>query len=85
MKVETDSSERIDKYISSLDIGLTRSRVQKLIEEEKIFVNGKPCNKKTAVKNGDAIEIEIPEPEITEAIPQKIPDTFLKFLLNKTL
>ena len=63
---------RLDKCISEMNSELTRSRIQKLIEEGCVRVNGKDTNKKTAVKAGDEIEIEIPEPEILEAIPQNI-------------
>lgn len=64
---------RIDKYLASLKNNLTRSYIQKLIEDGDIRVNGKACNKKTSVKDGDIIEMEIPEPQELEAIPQDIP------------
>jgi len=64
---------RIDKYLASLDNGLTRSYIQKLIEDKCITVNQKVCDKKTTVKNGDTIETQIPEPEELKAVPQDIP------------
>lgn len=66
------SGLRLDKCISEMTDGLTRSRIQKLIEDGCVIVNGSNANKKTAVKAGDIIEIEIPEPEILEAVPQNI-------------
>ena len=48
---------RIDKYLASLENGLTRSYIQKLIEDGCVKVNGELCNKKTTVKDGDTIRI----------------------------
>lgn len=66
------SGLRLDKCIAQINGELTRSRIQKLIEDNCVKVNGEASNKKTAVKAGDIIEIEIPEPEILEAVPQNI-------------
>ncbi len=65
--------KRIDKYLSEVDESLTRSRVQKLIEDGFVFINGKECNKKTAVKKGDVINVNIPEPVVLNAVAQDIP------------
>ena len=40
-KVE-DENSRLDKYITDKNSKYSRSIVQKLIEENKILVNGKP-------------------------------------------
>jgi len=73
IKVTEVNPVRIDKYLASLDNGLTRSYIQKLIEDKCITVNQKVCDKKTTVKNGDTIETQIPEPEELKAVPQDIP------------
>ena len=73
LTVQTDKAERTDKYISENIPELTRSRVQKLISENHVTVNGKPCSKKLSVNKGDEITVEIPEPEILKAVPQDIP------------
>lgn len=73
IKVTDIKPERVDKYLASLDIGLTRSYIQKLIEDGCIKVNGEICSKKTSIKNGDIIETEIPEPEELKAVPQNLP------------
>lgn len=70
--VEEDC-KRIDKYLSDSDESLTRSRIQKLIEDGLVLVNDNPCNKKTSLKKGDIIKICIPEPVTLNAVPQDIP------------
>lgn len=67
-----DSAERLDKFIAD-NSEISRSFAAKLAEDGKISVNGKTAGKKTKLKNGDKIVIEIPEPETLEAIPQDIP------------
>lgn len=46
IKVETQNPVRLDKFLANSQSDLTRSRIQKLIENGNITVNGKVCNKK---------------------------------------
>ncbi|MBQ5991226.1 MAG: RluA family pseudouridine synthase [Clostridia bacterium] len=56
---ETEAS-RIDAYLAA-NTDLTRSKLQKLIKEGAVALNGKPCRANSAVRPGDAIRILIPE------------------------
>ena len=64
--------ERIDSYIASVT-ELSRSNVQKLIEGGAILVNGKTCKANYKLRAGDVAEIQLPEPEDIEALPENIP------------
>ena len=64
--------QRIDKLVSE-QTELTRSAVQGLIEKGMITVGGKPAAKNYKAKNGDIIEVEIPEPEILDVKAEDIP------------
>lgn len=64
---------RLDKYLSGLDLGLTRTAIQGLIEEGNILVNGKKVVKNYKQKNGDIINITIPETEEFEVVAENIP------------
>lgn len=70
---ETSANARIDKYISENAENMTRSAVQKLIAEGCVSVNGKIPDKNMKLKAGDKITINLPEPEICEALPENIP------------
>ena len=73
-KIEENSANaRIDKYISENAENMTRSAVQKLIAEGCVTVNGKIPDKNLKIKTGDEIKINLPEPEICEALPENIP------------
>lgn len=64
---------RLDKWIASLDIGLTRCAVQGLIATEHVTADGKPISKNFRPKPGMKIAVCIPPPEEIEVIPQDIP------------
>ncbi len=67
-----DAGRRLDQYLSE-QCALTRSAVQKLCEEGNILRGGRPAGKNEKLKAGDLIEITIPDPEPTEALPENIP------------
>ena len=84
-----DKGKRIDLWLAENLTDISRSRVQKLISEEQIFVNGEVCtNKKTPLKLGDEVIINIPVPVSSELVPENIPldilyeDEFL-IIINK--
>ncbi|MFA5659137.1 MAG: RluA family pseudouridine synthase [Oscillospiraceae bacterium] len=64
---------RIDKFISSLEIDLSRSAVQKLIEDGNVIVNSCRVSKSFKLSKGDRIEIIIPEPEKLDVKAQDLP------------
>ena len=57
-----DAKKRLDVIVSEA-AKISRSAAQKLIEGGEVLVFGKPENKKYTAKEGDVIEISIPEPE----------------------
>jgi 23S rRNA pseudouridine1911/1915/1917 synthase len=76
--IEEYNNIRIDKALSCLTDDLTRSHIQKLIEEEYIFVNGEVVtNKKNVVKTDDKIVVEIP---IAKELNIKAEDIELNFV-----
>ena len=56
------TGERVDRFLSAQDTGLTRSAVQKLIEDGGVTVGGKKVSKNYKLHNGDSVEIIIPDP-----------------------
>lgn len=64
---------RIDKYIADNEQSLTRTAAARLIEQGKVFVNGKTVGKNYKLKKADAIAVEIPDPVVYEAKPENIP------------
>lgn len=57
-----EEGQRIDKYLSVMIEGKSRSFVQGLIEEKKVKANSKVIKSNYKLKKGDFIEVEVPEP-----------------------
>ena len=69
-----EKTERLDRYLSSEIPDLSRSRVQKLIEEGHVLLNDKVCtSKKINLTEGDRILVEIPAVQPLELVAQDIP------------
>ena len=67
-----EAGSRLDALAAQVT-GLSRARVQKLIEDGCVTLNGKPAAKKDKPNPGDEIEIVLPESEDADAQPEDIP------------
>lgn len=70
---EEDNGKRIDKYLSSVLDGKSRSYIQGVIDDGKVNVNGKIVKSNYKLKIKDIVNLEIPEPTELEVIPENIP------------
>ena len=75
--VEDQLGTRLDQYLAAQLPELSRARIQALIKDGEITVNGKATKAKTPVERNMRIEVSIPEPEPAEAQPQDIPISVL--------
>lgn len=69
---QTTAGERIDKALSMLSAEWSRSQIATWISEDRITVNGEEIKAKYKVREGDVIEIDVPEPEPLEVIPENL-------------
>lgn len=73
-KIRQDEQNiRLDKIIANIDNSISRTSVQRLIEEGKILVNEKQEKPSYKVNEGDIIKIEKEEPQEIDLKPQEIP------------
>ena len=68
-----DEGERLDKSICAFAPELSRSFVQKVLDDGGVTVNGRVRKKSYPVEVGDFVEIVAPELKEIEAVPQNIP------------
>ena len=67
------TGERLDRYLAEQLPDLSRSRLQKLIEQGNVHVNGEVCtSKKAVVQQGDWIQIEVPDAQPLALLPQEM-------------
>ena len=72
--VEAEAAgQRIDRFLSGEDTGLSRSALQSLVADGHVRCNGKAVAKSLKLKPGDIILLEIPDAKPIEAVPQEIP------------
>ncbi len=65
---------RLDLWLSNHLTDISRSHVQKLIEQGNITLNNEICNnKKIKVKIGDRLQVNLPDPKPLELQPEPIP------------
>jgi len=69
-----EANLRLDKYLAvELEAVLSRSAVQRLIDEGKVAVGGRKQKASYKVQSGDLIEIEIPPRPVYEITAEKLP------------
>ena len=71
--LEDDVGNRIDAYITKLDLDLSRSMAKKLIQSQNVLVNKKSVKESYKVKQNDEIIIRIEPPKETSLVAQEIP------------
>jgi 23S rRNA pseudouridine1911/1915/1917 synthase len=72
LEVEADGV-RLDKYLAASPLGLTRSYLQKLIEEGGVRVNGQAARPAAKLRYGDRIDIVIPATGPVQLAAEDIP------------
>ena len=70
---EESRSDRLDSWLSEQLPNLSRSRIQKIIKDGGVTLNGAICKaKKTQLKPGDYLQITIPAAQPLELEPEEI-------------
>ena len=70
---DSDAGQRIDKLLSIQLTDFSRSYIQKLLSNRAVLIHGQPIKSNYKVKEGDYIQVEIPEPEVLDVQPENIP------------
>jgi 23S rRNA pseudouridine1911/1915/1917 synthase len=65
--------ERLDQYLCAQMEGVSRSRLQDLISEGLVQVNGKPAKSSLKLRGGEVLDVTIPPPEEMSLAPEAIP------------
>lgn len=63
---------RIDQFLAQKIADISRSRMQKLIEQGNITANDKQIKPNYRVRQGDNVRLEIPEPVVLDVKPEDI-------------
>lgn len=61
---------RLDAYLATELESLSRSRIQQLIKEGQVLVNGLPAKASHKLEADDELECQVPEPEVLKVEPE---------------
>ena len=67
------SGERLDAFLARSMEGMSRSAVQRLIEDGNVLRDGKRCRKNDRLEPGDVLTVTLPEAKPVEIVPKEIP------------
>lgn len=70
---ESETGQRLDAYLAAQVEGWSRARLQRLIEEGDVLVNGRTAKPSYKLRETDEIEVELTAPPPSEFAPENIP------------
>jgi 23S rRNA pseudouridine1911/1915/1917 synthase len=68
-----EGGNRLDAYLASQIDGWSRARLQRLIENEDVLVNGKASKPSYKLREHDEVEVELIAPATDAFVPENIP------------
>ncbi len=88
-RVGRDLKKRLDRYLTDRVPFMSRTQLQKLIENEAVTVNDRVAKASTTLRQGDLVEVLLPPPPSSEVKAEQIPLHVLYededlIVLNKT-
>jgi 23S rRNA pseudouridine1911/1915/1917 synthase len=70
---DEDAGTRLDRFLATRAGELSRTRIQELIAEGRVSVNGVVTKPSHRVESGEKIAIEVPESEGSDIVPEEMP------------
>ncbi len=71
--LQRDLDKRLDKYLCDRIPFMSRSQLQRLIDEGGVTVNARAPKSSTKLRAGDRVEVYVPPPPPTDVQPEDIP------------
>jgi 23S rRNA pseudouridine1911/1915/1917 synthase len=68
-----DAGKRLDSYLATKIEGWSRARLQRLIEDEDILVNGHAAKAAYKLRAGDELEVDLTQAPVAAFSPENIP------------
>jgi 23S rRNA pseudouridine1911/1915/1917 synthase len=71
--VVSEGGQRVDKYVAEQSPELSRSRVQQLIDESLVTVNGEAVKASQRLESGDSVLVHVPSVSEPELVAEPLP------------
>lgn len=73
LALQRDINDRLDRYLTSRIPFMSRSQIQRMLDEGRARVNDRPARASTKLRLGDRVEVVLPPPPSGEIEPEDIP------------
>ena len=70
---DSDAGVRLDRFLTGAVPDMSRSRLQKLIDDGRILVDGKTGKASLKLKAGQSVSVSVPDPEPVGIVPADLP------------
>ena len=67
----------MDRFLAAVQTDLSRSRLQGLIRDGRVQVNGRPGRASQRLRDGDRVRVEVPDPAPSTLTPEPLPLTIV--------
>ena len=67
------AGQRVDRWLARARIGLSRNRLQALIEDGRVCVNGRVARQANKLKEGDRVTVEVPPRRASRLFAEPMP------------
>lgn len=67
------AGQRVDRWLAKARIGLSRNRLQALIDEGRVCVNGRPARQSLKLKADDRVSVEVPDRRRSRLLAEPLP------------
>ena len=64
--------ERLDRFLAGAQADMSRNRLQALIRDGQVRVNGRPARVSSRLRSGDEVAVELPEAIPTTLLPEPL-------------
>lgn len=68
-----ERGKRLDQFLSARVTDLSRSRIQKLIDDGRVLVDGEWQRRSFRVEGGEEVEVRVPDLQPADTVPENIP------------
>ena len=70
---ELGAGQRVDRWLAKARIGLSRNRLQALIEDGRVSVNGRRARQSLKLKEGDRVSVDVPPRRASRLVAEAMP------------
>ena len=67
-----EEEQRLDRFVSDR-LELSRARVQKLLAQGRVTLDGRKARKSQVVSPGSIVEVEVPKAEAVDTVAEDLP------------